>query len=100
MQIFQNNIDAIETLCKAHKVKNLYAFGSVTTNKFTQKSDVDLIVNFRKMKLDNYADNYFDLKFSLQKLFGRDVDLLEGQAIKNPFFLEKVEADKILIYEG
>jgi predicted nucleotidyltransferase len=31
-------------LCKSHKVKELYAFGSVVNGNFTDKSDIDLIV--------------------------------------------------------
>ena len=33
-------------LCETHKVKSLYAFGSVLTDSFNKKSDIDLIVDF------------------------------------------------------
>jgi uncharacterized protein len=86
-------------LCKTHKVKSLYAFGSVLTDKFNENSDIDLIVNFTDMVLEDYADNYFDFKFSLQDLVKRPIDLLEEKAIKNPFFKESVDKQKQLIYE-
>ncbi|RZJ39222.1 MAG: hypothetical protein EOO18_01335 [Chryseobacterium sp.] len=36
----------IQQLCEQHKVRRLYAFGSVLTDRFQQDSDVDLIVDF------------------------------------------------------
>jgi len=51
--IITKNISQIESLCKKYKVKELYAFGSVTDEKkFNDKSDVDLLVNFDKNKID------------------------------------------------
>lgn len=79
-------------------MKSLYAFGSVLTDKFNDESDIDLIVNFSDVLLLDYADNYFDLKFSLEDTFKRPVDLLEEKAIKNPYFKISVEKTKQLIY--
>ena len=79
-------------------MKSLYAFGSVLTDRFNDRSDVDLIVNFHDIKLLDYADNYFDLKFSLEDIFKRPVDLLEEKAIRNPYFKKSVEQTKLLIY--
>ncbi|WP_205748252.1 nucleotidyltransferase family protein [Dyadobacter bucti] len=58
---------AMIKLCKTHKVKSLYAFGSVLTDSFDGESDIDLIVDFANMEVEDYADNYFDFKFSLQE---------------------------------
>ncbi|MDR0866339.1 MAG: nucleotidyltransferase domain-containing protein [Candidatus Symbiothrix sp.] len=89
----------ISNLCNRHKVKTLYAFGSVLTDKFNKDSDVDLIVDFREIPVEDYADNYFDLKFSLQDILKRPIDLLEEQAIKNPYFRQSIEQKKQLVYE-
>jgi predicted nucleotidyltransferase len=89
----------IKNLCKQYNVKKLYAFGSVLTDKFTDKSDIDLIVDFKDMPVEDYADNYFDFKFSLQDIIKRDVDLLEEQAIRNPYFMQNINQTKQLIYE-
>ncbi|MHB1147852.1 MAG: nucleotidyltransferase family protein [Lutibacter sp.] len=85
-------------LCKHHKVKSLYAFGSVLTNEFNDKSDIDLIVDFVTMEVEDYADNYFDFKFSLQDILKRPIDLLEEQAIRNPYFRKAVNQKKQLVY--
>jgi len=88
----------INELCVTHKVKSLYAFGSVLTSKFSTSSDIDLIVDFKEIDVKDYADNYFDLKFSLQEIFNRPVDLLEERAIKNPYFKQAVNKTKELVY--
>jgi predicted nucleotidyltransferase len=46
----------------------------------------------------DYADRYFDLKFALEDLLKRPVDLLEGRAITNPYFLKNLESSKSLLY--
>ena len=85
-------------LCKQHHVKTLYVFGSALTERFSSESDVDLIVAFNELPVEDYADNYFDFKFSLQDIFNRPIDLLEEQAIKNPYFLQNINRHKQLIY--
>ena len=45
-----------------------------------------------------YKVNYFDLNYSLQDLFGREVDLVEEQTIRNPYFRKSVDSTKQLIY--
>lgn len=98
MKLINQNIESIKALCKSHKVKTLYVFGSVLTDAFDDQSDVDLLVDFSDVALLSYADNYFDLKFSLESTLKRSVDLIEEKAIKNPYFRRSVEKNKKLIY--
>lgn len=88
----------INKLCSLHKVKSLYAFGSVLSGRFGNNSDIDLIVDFEPVDIDLYADNYYDLKFSLQDILQRKIDLLEAKAIKNPFFLKTINKQRQLLY--
>jgi len=88
----------IKDLCKKHKVKRLYAFGSVLTDKFSDTSDIDLMVDFESIELKSYADNYFSLKFALENALRRPIDLLEEKAVKNPYFKKAVEQQRQLIY--
>ncbi|MBO5015110.1 MAG: nucleotidyltransferase domain-containing protein [Bacteroidaceae bacterium] len=85
-------------LCKKHKVGKLFVFGSILTNRFNEKSDVDMVVDFDKVSLEDYADNYFDFKYSLEDLFGREVDLLEDKAIRNPILRRNIDNSKQLVY--
>ena len=88
----------IAKLCENHKVRSLYAFGSVLTDSFNKKSDIDLIVDFSNMEVEDYADNYFDFKFSLQDILKRPIDLLEEKAIKNPYFRQSINQQRLLVY--
>ncbi len=85
-------------LCERHKVKSLYAFGSILTDNFNSESDVDLMVDFSPIEVEDYADNYFDFKFSLQDILNRPIDLLEEKAIKNPYFRTAVFNQRALVY--
>lgn len=98
MNTLENHTQVISELCKSHKVKTLYAFGSVLTDKFNEDSDIDLIVDFQPFDVLEYSDNYFDLKFSLEDLLKRPIDLLEEKAIKNPYFKQTVNQQKQLVY--
>jgi predicted nucleotidyltransferase len=98
MNIVETNLEQVHDLCKRHKVGRLFVFGSVLTNTLKQNSDIDFIVDFEGVDLYSYADNYFDLKYSLERLFKRDVDLLEDKAINNPFLQQSIDSTKQLIY--
>lgn len=98
MDIISQNKENILNLCYKHKVSRLFVFGSVLTDKFNNASDIDLIVDFKDVDLYDYADNYFDFKFELEKIFHRDVDLLEEKAIQNPYLRQSIDSSKQLIY--
>jgi uncharacterized protein len=99
MNIIEKNIDTLISLCKQHKVKELYLFGSILTAKFNKDSDIDMLVQFDNVDILEYADNYFDLKEKLENLLGREIDLLENQAIRNPIFRKIVDRDKKIVYD-
>ena len=88
----------IRALCDKHSVSSLFVFGSILTDKFQKSSDIDFIVDFKGIDVYNYADNYFDLKTSLENLLKRQIDLLEDKAIKNPFLRESIDSSKQRIY--
>ena len=97
-RIVVGNIENLKALYLKYNVKSLYAFGSVCTEKFNDESDIDLIVNFSDVQLLDYADNYFDLKFSLEDTLKRPIDLLEEKAIKNPYLKKAIQKNMQLIY--
>lgn len=99
MNIVEKNINKLIDLCKRHKVRELYIFGSVLTDKFNDTSDIDLLVQFENIDILEYFDNYMDFKEKLENLLGKPVDLLENQAIRNPIFRKVVDRNKRLVYE-
>ncbi|MCL1832915.1 MAG: nucleotidyltransferase domain-containing protein [Leptospirales bacterium] len=90
--------NALTQLCAKNRVKSLYVFGSVLTSRFDKDSDIDLIVEIDSVNPLEYADCYFNLKFALQDLFNRPIDLLENKAIKNNYLRQKIDKSKQLIY--
>jgi uncharacterized protein len=99
VNLIEKNIDSIKNLCEKHKVKELYIFGSVLTDRFNEASDIDILIQFDDIELNDYFDNYMDFKEELESLLKYPVDLVENQAIKNPVFRQIVDRDKKLIYE-
>ena len=100
MSFLDQHIDQIRRLCSTNSVKSLFAFGSVIRDDFGPESDVDLIVDIGEQDPTNYADKYFNLKFELEKILRRQIDLLENQALKNPYLKQQIDKTKILIYGG
>ncbi len=92
------HINDINKLCYNHSVKSLYVFGSVLTENFNSESDIDFLVDFLPVNSKEYADNYYDLKYSLELVLNRKIDLLEEIAIKNPYFLQSIQNRKQIIY--
>jgi uncharacterized protein len=99
MNLIEKNIEKINELCLKYNVSELHVFGSVLTNRFNNKSDIDLLVDFDDVDVFSYADNYFDFKFAMESVLNRKVDLLEKKAIKNPFLKNSIDSSKKLIYE-
>ena len=99
MQLIDDHKKDLITLCKKHKVKELFVFGSVLSNRFKRGSDIDFLVRFEEVNLMDYFDNYMDFKESLEKLFNREVDLVEVQTVKNPILERTINRNKTLIYE-
>jgi uncharacterized protein len=92
--------DELSRLCVIYGVKRLELFGSASRSDFDlENSDLDFLVEFAEYLLTGAFDRYFGLKQDLERLFQRPVDLVETTAIKNPYFREAIEQDKVLVYE-
>jgi predicted nucleotidyltransferase len=99
MKLIDDNREKLFELCDRHKVKELYLFGSILTERFIDSSDIDVLVQFSDIELEKYFDNYMDFKEQLELLFEREIDLIENQAIRNPIFRRVVDREKKLVYE-
>lgn len=99
--VITNNISTIQSVCKKHKVKELYAFGSVTDElKFNEKSDIDLLVEFGDVPMTEYADNYSSFVETMEKLLGRAIDLVTAKYLRNKFFIQRVNETKMKLFEA
>ncbi len=97
--ILTQNIKNVERICRAHRVKKLYAFGSVCTEKFNDDSDIDFIIAFDQRYFNDYVENFFSLEEELHKLLKRRIDLVAEETIQNPYFMKVVNRTKVPIYE-
>ena len=98
MGMIENYREQIVKLCEKYGVKSLYSFGSVNSEIFNSESDVDLVVDLKSTDPLEYTENYFDLKFELEKLLQRQIDLLENKSIRNPFLKKNIDSSKVLVY--
>jgi predicted nucleotidyltransferase len=98
--INKHRADLVE-ICRRYGVNRLYIFGSAAQDRFDpDRSDLDSLVEIAgREPSGSYADRYLDLADALERLFGRRVDLVTEQSIRNPYFRREVEATRQLIYE-
>ena len=99
--IVKEKLPQIAELCKKYRVVRMYLFGSAARgDDFDPKrSDIDLLFSFSpELTIKEYTDNYFDLHYALDELFGRGVDLVAEETISNPYLVESIDRDKTLVY--
>ena len=89
----------IRRICRKMPVKRLGLFGSSLTGNFSQESDIDVLVVFDNDKDLDLFDKYFELKEKLEKVFGREVDLVVDRPFKNQEFRKSVDRTRTVIYE-
>ncbi len=96
---------AILDLCFKYEVELLFFYGSVLTNNFSRKSDVDIQLVFPDFDPRNEVAaldrglKTWELWNELEELFGRKVDLLVGLKITNPYLKQSIESTRKLFYE-
>jgi predicted nucleotidyltransferase len=71
-------------LCRKWKVTELSLFGSILRDDFGPDSDIDVLVVFQPDAPWSLWD-LLDMREELQDLFGRTIDLVEKEALRNPF---------------
>ena len=98
MKLLNQHIDQISKLCELNTVKTLFAFGSVTTDKSKPDSDFDLVVDIDDNDPISYSEKYFNLKFQLEDILNRQIDLLEQKAIRNRFLKNEIDRTKVQLY--
>ena len=74
-------------------VDTLHLFGSAARDELTEASDIDVLVAYTGSP---NSDDYFNLKFFLEDLLGRDVDLVTTKGLR-PAFREAVASESILV---
>jgi predicted nucleotidyltransferase len=87
----------IAEFCRRWEVTEFSLFGSVLRDDFRHDSDVDVLVTFAA----NAQISLFDLvqmKLDLEKIFHRQVDVIEKDALENPFRKREILRTAQVIY--
>lgn len=89
--------DALREFCRKWQVRQLSLFGSVVRGDFRPDSDVDVLVRFDP-DAPWSAFDLVNMRDELAALCGRDVDLVEEEAVRNPFLRQAIAREKRVIY--
>jgi uncharacterized protein len=101
LDLLEANQEALSELSRHYGVTRLELFGSAATGAFKpETSDIDLLVVFKPKPDLGLADQYFGFKHDLEALLGRSVDLVELEAVDNPYFLKAIASERQLVYAG
>lgn len=79
----------IEKFCKTHHIIKLALFGSVLSDHFSEKSDVDILVEFDPKHIPGLF-GIVEMKEELSENIGREVDLRTPEDISKLFRIEKM----------
>jgi hypothetical protein len=97
--LIEQRRDEVAALCRHVGARSLDAFGSAVRDDFDPAtSDLDFLVEFDEVAPAAYAQAYFALKAGLETLFGRPVDLITSSSLANPYFRERITAERRHVY--
>ncbi|MBM4046420.1 MAG: DNA polymerase subunit beta [Planctomycetes bacterium] len=77
-------MEKIEAFCRKWKVKEFSLVGSVLRDDFRPDSDVDVLVDLEQDAPWDLFD-WVDMIDELKGMLGREVDLIDKTAVRNPF---------------
>lgn len=89
--------DALAAFCRKWRIRELSLFGSALRDDFGPESDLDFLVSFEPdARWD--IDILLDVKEELEARFGRPVDIVEKEAIRNPWRRYEILRTREVIY--
>lgn len=95
-----SHLRGLRILCRRYAVRRLGAFGSVLRDDFDPKrSDIDLTVEFGRSRTYGLADQYFRFKAAIERLLGREVDLVELRAMPASRLKQSIERSQLPVYD-
>jgi hypothetical protein len=88
---------AIENFCRKWQVTEFSLFGSVLRDDFGPESDVDVLVSFAPDAPWSLAE-LIVMQEELKEIFGREVDLVEKEGLRNPFRRHEILSTREVIH--
>ena len=97
--LIEQHREQISALCRQYGVSRLEAFGSILREDFDPaNSDVDVLIEFDGSQATRRFDHYLGFKQSLERLFGRPVDVIESSALRNRRLQRHIALSKQPVY--
>lgn len=90
-------MDKIRDFCRRWKIVEFALIGSVLRDDFRPDSDIDVLLSFEENAGWSLYD-VVDMKDELKAMFGREIDLVEKEAIRNPYRRHNMLIDKEVLY--
>ena len=101
VKLVEQERTTIAEFCRRHRVRRLEVFGSAADGTFNpESSDLDFLVEYFPLTPGEYYEAYFGLWESLEALFERRVDLVDATCLKNPYFIQRVNESRSIVYEA
>ena len=98
-EVLDTHRQQVAELCRQVGARRLDLFGSAARGDFDpESSDLDFLVELEALPPSRYASAYFALKEGLERLFGRPVDLVTESGLGNPYFRQRVQAERRNLY--
>lgn len=87
----------LAAFCRKWRIRELSLFGSALRDDFGPDSDLDFLVSFQPGAGFDLLD-IVDMKAELEERFGRSVDIVEKEAIRNPWRRYEILNTREVIY--
>jgi predicted nucleotidyltransferase len=91
-------MDKIRDFCRRWKIVEFALFGSVLREDFRPDSDVDVLVTFAPDAEWDYWVGWPEMIDELEAMFGRKVDFVEKEALRNPYRRHEILRTHQVVY--
>ena len=96
--LIEQHREQIAVLCRKYGVRKLELFGSAARGDFeAARSDIDFLFEFNSDPT-KLADRFFGFSEDLERLLGQRVDLVSSPDVRNPYFLQVVNQQRVTLY--
>jgi hypothetical protein len=94
-------MDRIQDLCRLHKVKSLWVFGSILSTDFRPDSDVDFLYELNHEHLSPAESNalFFGFIDAMERLLQHPIDMIWMGGVNNPYLLESIHETMQLVFQ-
>jgi uncharacterized protein len=99
-KVVEQKLPELIEICRHNRIRRLELFGSSARDDFNPAtSDFDFLAVFEEPDRAGISQLYFSALRELENLFGRKVDLLTPDSVTNPFLLDALERDRVVVCE-